>query len=92
MNHFYTKFRRFNALLAIIIILLLYLTTLVLAIMNNEYTKKFFIASLFASFFIPIMLYLIMWIAKVFRSYNPHLQRGKDSPQEKPEKNRTMDK
>ena len=71
MNQFYQKFKRFNALLAIIIILLLYLTTLVLAILNNEYTKKFFFASLFASFFIPIMLYLILWIAKVFRSYNP---------------------
>ncbi len=78
MDKFYTKFKRFNALLAIIIIVLLYLTTLILAILNNEYTQKFFFASLFASVFIPVMLYLIMWIAKVFRSYNPHLNDAAD--------------
>ena len=88
MNQFYQKFKRFNALLAIIIILLLYVTTLVLAIMNNEYTKKFFFASLFASFFIPIMLYLIMWIAKVFRSYNPSADEAQKDPAGSPKENK----
>lgn len=75
METFFKKFKRVSALIAVTIIALLYITTLVLAVMNNSYTKRFFYASLFSSVFLPVMLYLMMWIAKMFRSYNPNLNQ-----------------
>ncbi len=72
MDNKFKKFKQILAILAVALILLLYVITLVLSLMNNSYTHKFFNASLFATFFIPIMIYLIIWIAKVFRSYNPN--------------------
>lgn len=66
------KIRQIAALAAIVLILSLYIITLVLAVMNNSYTEKFFHASLFSTVFIPVMLYLISWMAKVFKSYNPN--------------------
>ena len=85
MEQFQKKFKQISALIGVIIIVLLYLTTLILAIMNNSYTKRFFYASLFSSVFLPVMFYLMMWIAKVFRSYNPNLndnQQQQDSDQD----------
>lgn len=66
------KIRQIAAIAAICLILSLYILTLVLAIVNNEYTQKFFYASLFSTVFIPVMMYLISWMAKVFKSYNPN--------------------
>lgn len=68
----YKKIKQFLALAAVIIIFGLYITTLILAIMNNSYTEKFFYASLFSSVFFPVMLYLMNWIANVLKSYNPY--------------------
>lgn len=76
MDAFFKKFKQVSALIAVTIIVLLYITTLILAVMNNAYTKRFFYASLFSSVFLPVMLYLMMWIAKVFRSYNPSLHQN----------------
>lgn len=66
------KLKQILALLTIVVIVGLYIVTLVLALMNNAYTQRFFYASLFASIFIPVMLYLIFWIANVLRQYNPN--------------------
>lgn len=74
MNNFSIKkkIKQLSAIAAVIIILLLYLTTFILSLMNNRYTDMFFNASLFATVFVPVMLYLMNWMAKVFRSYNPN--------------------
>lgn len=69
---FKRKIRQTAAITAILLILSLYIITLILAIANNSYTEKFFYASLFSTVFIPVMLYLISWMAKVFKSYNPN--------------------
>lgn len=69
-NGLINKIKKFFSIIAIAIIVLLYITTLILAIMNNSYTDKYFKAFLFASFFVPIMLYLFIWISKVLSSYN----------------------
>lgn len=44
--------------------------------MNNSYTHKFFYASLYATFFVPLILYVFIWLANVFRSYNPNLNKN----------------
>ena len=46
--------KRVSALVTVVVILVLYVTTLVLALMNNSYTKKFFMASLVASFNVTV--------------------------------------
>ena len=70
MNNHSKKLKQICAICAVSIILLLYITTFILAIMNNSYTDMFFNASLFATVFIPIMIYLIKWISNVLKSYN----------------------
>lgn len=72
LDKFKRKIRQIAAITAIFLILSLYIITLILAIVNNSYTEKFFYASLFSMVFIPVMLYLISWMAKVFKSYNPN--------------------
>lgn len=72
MKDNFKRIKQILAIASIVLILSLYIITLILSMMNNSYTDKFFNASLFATFFIPIMIYLIIWISKVFRSYNPN--------------------
>lgn len=66
MNKNIKKLKQVAAMAAVAIILILYAITLVLSIMNNSYTEKFFTASLFSTFFIPLMLYLLIWIRNLF--------------------------
>lgn len=82
--------KRVSALVTVVVILVLYVTTLVLALMNNSYTKKFFMASLVASFMLPIFIYLIFWIAKVLRKYNPN--NKKDKPEISSDKKNMQEK
>lgn len=83
MNNFSKKLKQYLAIFSVIIIVLLYLITLVLAIMNNSYTKTFFQASLFSSVFLPLMLYLFIWIAGILKSYNPNNSENKTAPSKK---------
>ena len=80
------KIRQIAALAAVCLILVLYIITLVLAIMNNSYTEKFFYASLFSTVFIPVMLYLISWMENVLKSYNPNNPPVSDSKEKENEK------
>lgn len=66
------KIKQILAILTIIIIIGLYITTLILSIMDNAYTERFFQASLFSSVFLPVMLYLMIWIGNVLKGYNPY--------------------
>lgn len=67
-NESIDKLKRILAMSTIIVILALYAVTFILAIMNNSYTDKFFNASLFATVFVPVMTYLIIWMTKLFRN------------------------
>lgn len=78
MNSVFKKIKQIFAILAIVVIVLLYIITLILAVMNNSYTKTFFEAALFASIFLPLILYLLIWIGNVLKSYNPNLEENKD--------------
>lgn len=71
MDKITKKIKQISAFVTIIIIIALYITTLVLALMDNKYTQKFFIVSLFSSVFIPIMVYVMFWLAGVLKLYNP---------------------
>lgn len=73
----FKKFKQILAILAIVVIILLYIAAFALSIMNNKYTDKFFTAALYSTFFVPVIIYLIIWIAGVLRSYNPNLPENK---------------
>lgn len=63
----YQKIKRLLALLAVIIILLLYLATFVLSLFHNEKTGELLMLSLVATVVIPVLLYLYLWLFRLFR-------------------------
>lgn len=56
------KFKQIMSLLLVILIIGLYITTLILAIMGNEITEQWFMASLFATGAVPVFLYVVTWL------------------------------
>lgn len=60
------KARRIMAIVGIMILISLYVVTLVAAIMNKPYADKFFIASLYSSIIIPVLIYGFMVVTKAF--------------------------
>lgn len=61
------RLKQIMAVIAIVIILGLYLTTLILAILGNSVSHSLFLASLYATVIVPVMLYIILWLAKLLR-------------------------
>ncbi len=65
------KHRRFKQILSIIgiaVIAGLYITTLVLAITGSEKTQGLFIASIFCTVMIPLIMYILSWLYKRLKS------------------------
>ena len=58
--------KRITAIAVIVLLVGMYITTLVLAITAKPNANGMFLASLICSIFIPIMMYLMMWITDVF--------------------------
>ena len=59
------KAKRIFAIIGIIFLISLYLITLFSAIFGSEHTNGLFYASLFSTFFIPVMIYAIMLIYRI---------------------------
>ena len=57
------KFKRIAALLAVVVLIVCALLTLIFAFMGNEAAWK---ASAYCMVIIPIMIYIMMWLAKVY--------------------------
>lgn len=68
MNNHSGKLKKVFAICTVSIILLLYITTFILAIMNNTYTDMFFNASLFATVFVPVIIYIAKWLSDTFKN------------------------
>lgn len=61
------KLKQIFAIGTIVIILGLYLLTLVLSLLGNTLSDSLFKASLYATVVVPLMLYIILWLTKLFR-------------------------
>ena len=61
------KTKRILAIIGIIILVGLYVTTLILAIVDNEYTRKFFTASIVCTVVIPVLIYIYQWLYKLLK-------------------------
>lgn len=60
------KIKRIFCLALVVIIIALYVTTFVLAIIGNEVSEKWFMASLYATVIFPACLYIFTWLVKLF--------------------------
>ncbi len=61
------KIKQILAIIGIVIILGLYITTFILAICGNENTHGLFMASIFATVMIPVIIYIIQWLYKLVK-------------------------
>ena len=54
--------KRIAAIIGIALLVGMYAVTLVLAIMNNDLSKRFFTASIICTVVIPVLLWVYLWI------------------------------
>ncbi len=59
--------KRILAIIGIVIILGLYATTLILAICGDKNTHGLFLASIFATVMVPVLIYIIQWLYKLVK-------------------------
>ena len=61
------RIKQVLAIIGIVIILGLYATTLILALTGNENTHGLFLASIFATVMVPVLIYIIQWLYKLVK-------------------------
>lgn len=69
--------KRFGAIVAIFLLISLYLTTLICALIGTEFAISMLQASVFGTIFIPVILYIYLF---VFRALTPKAPEEKDEP------------
>lgn len=62
--------KRIAALLGALLLITLYVSTLVLALMHNPVSTSFLMASILATFFIPVTIYGMTLIANILKKDN----------------------
>ena len=61
------KFKQVLAIITIVLLVGLYLATLLLAITGNEHTNGWFMACIFATIVVPIIMWVIQWLYKMVK-------------------------
>lgn len=61
------KLKQVLAIIGIVIIAVLYIITLILALSGNENTHGLFMASIFATIMVPLIMYILSWIFKLVK-------------------------
>ena len=70
--------KRILAIIGIIILAGLYITTLLLAILGNENTTPWFMASIAATIIVPVILWVYTWLYNRLRSDVQEAQQKND--------------
>lgn len=65
------KVKRILAWIGILVLVGLYLTTFIASIIQSEFSANLFMASLYCTFIVPIMMYSYMLVYKVVKKKNP---------------------
>jgi len=68
--------RQIMAIAGIVILVGLYVVTLILAIVNNEYTTRWFTAAIVATVVIPVLIYVYQWIYKSLKKSADEARTG----------------
>ena len=76
-SHMYQKLKRILALGAVIIILLLYAATFVLSLLPGNQAKDLLMVSIVATVVIPVLLYIYLWLFRLFKGDN----KDQDDPE-----------
>ena len=66
-----SKTKRVLAISGVVLLLGLYVAALILAFINNAFAHKMLFIALAGTFFIPILIYVVMMFAKLNRRDNP---------------------
>lgn len=61
----FRKFKQISAIVGIVILVGMYVASLVAALCKSEHSQEIFITALFASFVIPVIIYLIQLFYKL---------------------------
>lgn len=61
------KLKKGLALLTVVIILILYLITFILSFFQGEQAKELLLISITATVVLPVLLYIYLWLLKVFK-------------------------
>lgn len=64
------KTKRILAICGIVLLLSLYVLTFVSALMSTDYSQSLFMASIFATLVVPIMIYAYLLIYRVLKNKN----------------------
>ena len=72
------RLKQILAIIAVVLLAALYIITLVLAIMGNENTFGWFLACIFCTVVIPVLMWVISWLYNMIKN-----NRSKDTPEEK---------
>ena len=64
------KVKRILAWIGVLVLVGLYLTTFIASIFQSEFSSNLFIASLYCTVIVPIMLYVYMLVYKVLKKKN----------------------
>ena len=64
----YQKLKRILALTAVVIILLLYAATFLRSLLPGDQAKDLLMVSLVATVVIPVLLYIYLWLFRLFKS------------------------
>ena len=59
--------KRIVAIAGIVILVGMYIVTLILAIMNNELSNRFFTASIVCTVVIPVLIWVFQWLYKMVK-------------------------
>lgn len=72
------KLKQVLAIIGLVIIAGLYLTTLILALTGNENTHGLFLASIFATIMVPLIMYILSWIFNLVKKQAAETKNGKN--------------
>lgn len=61
------KVKRIAAITGIVILVSLYLITLISAIFTTQYSGKLFLACIYATFVVPVMIYAYLLVYKILK-------------------------
>lgn len=77
------KVKQVLAIIGIVIIAALYIVTLILAIIGNENTRPFFMASIICTILVPVVLYILSWMFNLVKGQAEDARNSgdKDDPE-----------
>jgi len=78
------RFKQILAIIAIVILVALYIATLILAIAGNEHTRGWFMACIFATIVVPIIMWVCAWLYNMIKNKaGEHDANNEDQDHEK---------